>query len=203
MDELKVDPEVAESRKAARDILPLILNRWSPRSFTPEPVSEDQLMGCLEAARWAPSCNNEQPWRFLYAQKPEDLELFKSCLVEFNQMWAGKAPVLIAVCARRTFSADGSPNAHYAFDAGAAWVLLALEARRMGLFTHGMAGFDKEKATRLLRIPEGFEVLAFVALGRRGPKEALPERMRKTEAPNNRRPVESFAFKGTFPESKA
>ena len=199
MDELKVHPEVAESRKAARDILPLILNRWSPRSFTPEPVSEDQLMGCLEAARWAPSSGNEQPWRFLYARTEGDLARFRSCLVEANQAWANKAPVLIAVCAKKS-SSGGGDNALSAFDTGAAWILLALEARRRGLYTHGMAGFDKEKATRLLKIPEGSEVIAFVALGHRGPAEALPERLQKRELPNGRNPVESFAFEGMYPE---
>ena len=199
MHELTIDPEVAERRKAEREILPLFLNRWSPRSFTAEAVSQEDLMACLEAARWAPSSYNEQPWRFLYAVEPEAKALFTSCLVEFNQAWAGKAPVLLAVCAKRAFSHDGSENRHHAFDAGAAWVLFALEATRRGLCAHAMAGFEVEKAQRALLIPEGFEVLAFVALGHRGPKETLPERMRKGEVPNGRNPVESFAFEGTFP----
>jgi len=201
MDEMDVDREVAESRKPDRDILPLFLNRWSPRSFTSEKVPEEQLLACLEAAGWAPSSNNEQPWRFLFARSEEDLALFRSCLVEFNQAWANRAPVLIAVCARTAFSRDGSPNATCAFDTGAAWMLFALEARRRGLYTHGMAGFNKEKATRLLRVPEEHEVIAFVALGHRGPAEALPERLRQRETPSGRKPVESYAFEGAFPES--
>lgn len=200
MDELILDPEVAEHRKTAREVLPLFLNRWSPRSYAGDPVREEDLMACLEAARWAPSSYNEQPWRFLYAAKPEDLARFTSCLVEFNRAWAAKAPVLLAVCAKRAFSHDGSANRNHAFDAGAAWVLFALEARRRGLYAHAMAGYDDEKARQLLRVPEGYEILAFVALGHRGPKEALPERMQKGETPNGRRPVQEFAFEGLFPE---
>lgn len=202
MDELTINPEVEELRRTPFDILPLVLNRWSPRSFASDPPSEDQLAACFEAARWAPSSNNEQPWRFLYARREEELTLFRSCLVEFNQAWANAAPVLIAVCAKKTFSHDGSPNACHAFDSGAAWMLFALEARRRGLYTHGMAGFDREKAARVLQVPEDFEVLAFVALGHRGPKEALPARLQNREFPSSRNPVESFAFEGAFPETK-
>jgi nitroreductase len=201
MEELVLDPEVAGFRKPLCDVLPLILNRWSPRSFTAEPVGDDQLAACLEAARWAPSSNNEQPWRFLCARREEDLALFRSCLVEFNQAWANAAPVLIAVCAKKSFTRDGSPNACHAFDSGAAWMLFALEARRRGLYTHGMAGFDREKAAHALRVPEDFEVMAFVAMGNRGPKEALPERLQAREFPSGRNPVASFAFEGGFPES--
>jgi nitroreductase len=200
MHELILDAEVAEHRKADSEVLPLILNRWSPRSYSGDPMSEEDLMACLEAARWAPSSYNEQPWRFLYAVSPEDRARFASCLVEFNQVWAGKAPVLLAVCAKRAFSHDGSENRNHAFDAGAAWVLFALEARRRGLYAHAMAGYDDEKARQVLRVPEGYEVLAFVALGRRGPKEALPEQMQKGEAPNGRKPVGEFAFDGAFPK---
>lgn len=201
MHELTLDPEVAEHRTAAHGVLPLFVNRWSPRSYAGEPVSEEDLMACLEAARWAPSSNNEQPWRFLYAVKPEDLVRFASCLVEFNQIWAGKAPVLLAVCAKRAFSRDGGENPNRAFDAGAAWVCFALEARRRGLYAHAMGGYDGDRARQVLRVPEGYEVLAFVALGHRGPKDALPERMQKSEAPNGRQPVGEFAFEGTFPFS--
>lgn len=201
MHEMDLAPEVAEKRRTSRDILPLFLNRWSPRSFTAEPVRDEDLMACLEAARWAPSSNNEQPWRFLFARTPADLERFATCLVEFNQQWARKAPVLLAVCARKTFSFDGSENRHHAFDAGAAWVSFALEATRRGLYAHGMAGFDLEKARQVLEVRGPFEVLAFVALGHRGPREALPERLREREGPNDRKPLESFAFEGAFPDA--
>ena len=200
MKEMLIAEDVAAHRRPDRDVLPLFLNRWSPRSFTEESVDPAALEACFEAARWAPSSSNEQPWRFLYARTEEDRRLFASCLVEFNQLWAGKAPVLVAVCARTRFAESGEPNRHGAFDTGAAWVLLALEATRRGLYAHAMAGFDEACAREILRIPADHDILCFVALGHAGRPEALPERMRKSETPRGRRPAAEFVTEGAFPK---
>lgn len=200
MHELTLTPEAAEYRRSSHSIMPLFLNRWSPRSFTSEPVREEDIAACFEAARWAPSSYNEQPWRFIFARKEEDLERFRTCLVDFNRLWADSAPVLVAVCAKKHFTSTGEENRHFAFDTGAAWALLALEATRRGLSAHGMAGFDGDRAKDLLRVPDGFEVICFVAIGHRGERTALPERMRKVEAPNQRRPLGTIVHEASFPD---
>ncbi len=200
MHELTLTPEAAEHRRSSHSIMPLFLNRWSPRSFTSESVAEEDLMACFEAARWAPSSYSEQPWRFIFARKEADLVRFRSCLVEFNRLWANRAPVLVAVCARRRFTSSGEENRHFAFDTGAAWALLALEATRRGLSAHGMAGFDGERARNLLNVPEGYDVMCFVALGHRGEKNVLPERMQKNEAPNQRKALSTMVHEASFPD---
>lgn len=175
------------------------MDRWSPRAFSGEPLREGTLATLFEAARWSPSCFNEQPWIFLYAESPLDHALFASCLVEFNQKWAAKAPVLAFVLAKKRFAKTGEPNRWAAFDAGAAWMSLALQARKIGLYTHAMAGFDEEKAYEALRVPrEEYDILAAVAIGRHGDPEDLPPEMRKNEAPSGRKPPSEVAHEGPF-----
>jgi nitroreductase len=200
MHELTLTPEAAEHRRSSHGIMPLFLNRWSPRSFTSETVREEDLMACFEAARWAPSSYNEQPWRFIFARKEADLVRFRSCLVEFNRLWADRAPVLVAVCASRRFTASGEDNRHFAFDTGAAWALLALEAARRGLSAHGMAGFDGERAKNTLNVPDGYDVMCFVALGHRGERNVLPEKMQRLEAPNRRKALNTMVYEASFPD---
>jgi nitroreductase len=195
----KMVPEVAAARNPDHPIPPLFLNRWSPRSFLPEPVPALELAACFEAARWAPSSYNEQPWRFLFASSEGDRKTFLACLAPFNRDWASGAPILMALCTKEAFSHDGSPNPCCELDAGAAWMAFALEARRRGYHTHGMAGIMREEAILRLRVPEGFRVLCFIAMGRRGPAEALPEETRKREVPSPRKPVAEFALEGGFP----
>ena len=191
--------DVMGSRSPERPVPSIFLSRWSPRSFLPDPIPNEDLMGCFEAARWAPSSFNEQPWRFLYAASEEDRKNFLACLALFNRAWASRAPVLVALCAKEAFRRDGSANACCDLDAGAAWMSFSLEARRRGYHTHGMAGFLKDETVRLLRVPDGFHVRCFIAVGKRGPVEALPESDREREVPSPRKPLEEIALEGGFP----
>jgi nitroreductase len=167
-------------------------DRWSPRAFDPSPISAWQVEALFEAARWAPSCMNEQPWRFRYAVTPEARARVVDTLTPRNQEWARLAPLLAFATCRTTFSKNDRPNRHAGFDTGAAWMALALQARRLGLHAHAMAGFDLEKARALLGLPDsGWDVLCCIAVGRRGDAEALPEHHRNGEHPNDRQdPVE-------------
>ncbi len=175
----------------------MFTDRWSPRSFRPEPLTSEELQSLFEAARWAPSCYNEQPWLFLYATSAADRERFASALVEKNRQWACGAPLLLFVLARKNFLKNGRPNRHGAFDAGAAWVSLALQARKLGLHAHAMAGFSQERAFEILRVaPEEFEIMAAVAVGRRGEAELLPSDLAAAEAPNDRKPLAEVARPG-------
>jgi nitroreductase len=177
----------------------MFLDRWSPRAFVDEPIAEHQVQSLFEAARWAPSCYNEQPWLFIYAVGREDRERFATALVVKNRLWATRAPLLIFVLARRNFAATGKPDRHAAFDAGAAWMSLALQARKLGLHAHAMAGFDQGKAYEILGVPrEEFEVMAAVAVGRRGDESQLPDDLAAKEAPNTRKPLAEVALQGRY-----
>jgi nitroreductase len=179
----------------------MFLDRWSPRAFSPEPVGEQELAALFEAARWAPSCFNEQPWLFLFGRQKEDLERFRSLLVEGNRAWADSAPVLGVIFARRNFDRNGKPNRHYAFDTGAAWLSLALQARKLGLYTHAMGGFDENGSYELLGVPKGrFEAMAAIAIGRRGEAGRLPENLAQKEIPSERKPLIEVAIEGRFTE---
>lgn len=184
-------------RQSELPIDPMFLDRWSPRAFSSKPLDEDQIRVLFEAARWAPSCYNEQPWLFRYARSEPDLARFRSLLVEGNRVWAGAAPLLILVLARRHFARTGEPNRWAEFDCGAAWMSLALQARRLGLYTHAMAGFDESKTYEVLGISrEAFSAVAMIAVGRLGDPRSLPEKLASGEHPNNRRPLERIAAEG-------
>lgn len=188
-----------QTRKSEYDINPLILERWSPRSMTGEEISDEKLMTLFEAARWAPSSFNNQPWRFIYAKRntPEWDKLF-SLLVEANQQWAKNASVLVVVVARKKAEYKDSDYPTYAFDAGSSWENLAIEAVSRGLVTHGMAGFDYEKARLDLEVPDIFEVMAMIAIGKQDSKEKLPEELQKNEVPSDRKPLSEIVMKGKF-----
>ena len=181
-------------RAPASDVDAMFLDRWSPRALSPVPISEHQLAALFEAARWAPSCYNEQPWLFLYATGTEDRKRFASALVEKNRAWAGRAPLLVFLATRRHFASNGKPNRHAGFDAGAAWMSLALQARRLGLHAHAMAGFDQDRARAVLGLDEQeYDIMAAIAVGWRIEPDSLPEEFRPQEQPNNRRPTQEIA----------
>ena len=189
---------MAESKPPGRvpewDVDEMFVDRWSPRSFTGEPIPDDQVRSLFEAARWAPSCYNDQPWLFVYTTSDEGRARFLSTLVESNRRWTKKAPLLVYVAARRRFRHNDKENRHAVFDAGAAWVSLAFQARKLGLYAHAMAGFRKDDAYELLRLNhEEYHILAAIAVGRRGPASALPEDLRKSETPNSRKPHSDVA----------
>lgn len=187
---------VANERRPAYDIDSVYINRWSTRSFLNKPVEDQVLLGVMEAARWAPSAFNYQPWKFIIARTEEDRQKFYSFISEFNLAWCKAAPVLIMV-ASHTASERGDFPSH-AFDTGAAWGFLSLEATRKGLATHPMTGFDFAKAREILNIPDDYQLQALVALGYPGPKEILPEALQERERPSDRNAVEQSLFEGGF-----
>jgi nitroreductase len=200
----EISPEVAAMRQADYPLDAVFLNRWSPRAFSSREVPEDVMLAAFEAARWAASSFNEQPWRFVIARSEEDRKRFLSFLMEANQVWAKDAPVLIVVCSKKTFSHNGSPNRVYQFDAGAASAYLALGATLNGLIVHGMAGFDQDGARATLGLPTDFEPIAVFALGYHGDAAQLPEEIAAREVPIGRRPVKDSIMEGRFivPEEK-
>ena len=189
----------SEFRKSDYPIDKIFLDRWSPRAMLGEPISDEELFTLFEAARWAPSNNNEQPWRFVYAKKgTKDFDKFFNLLIEFNQLWCKNASVLICLIAKKTFSNNNSYNRNNMSDSGSAWENLALQASTMGLVAHGMGGYDVEKAHKDLKVPDDYEVVHMIAIGKPSSVDVLPERMQKSEAPNSRKPVNEIAFEGEF-----
>jgi nitroreductase len=178
-------------------VLPAILNRWSPRSFSDPEVSPADLARVFEAARWAPSSNNEQPWRFLAGVRNSSThQKIASTLGGFNQAWAPQAPVLILGVAKTAFSHNGVPNAYALYDLGASAALLVLQAAALGLATHQMAGYDHDAARQALEIPEDYALGSVIALGYQGEPAALAnERMLAQEvSPRQRKPLKDFVF---------
>ncbi|WP_027091394.1 nitroreductase family protein [Cohnella thermotolerans] len=191
--------EVAQVRQAAYPIDPAVLNRWSPRSFLEKEVPENTLLSVLEAAHWAPSAFNAQPWRFIVARTREQREKFFPFIGEFNRSWCEKAPVLVLIVSKTVTDKGEFPS--HAFDTGAAWGFLALEAAKQGLATHAMTGFDFAKAREILEIPEDHAIQALVAIGYQGAKENLPEGIRAREVPSQRVPVKDVLYEGSFGKS--
>lgn len=190
-------PQVQEHRKAEYDIDPVFLNRWSPRSYKPDPVADDVLYSLFEAARWAPSGNNEQPWRFIVARTKEEKERFYPFIMEGNRIWCEQAPVLVLLVSK-TIGSRGTSLRTHAFDAGTAWGYLALEATRKGLVTHAMGGFDRDKAREVLGIPEEYEPQIVISIGYQGDKEALPEALQEREKPSGRIAMSEIVHEGVF-----
>jgi nitroreductase len=174
----------------------LIRRRWSPRIFSDQEVPSEELTRLFEAARWAASSSNEQPWRFIVGRRGDETykKIFDS-LVEFNQMWVKTAPVLMVSIAKKTFTSNGSPNRYAMHDVGAASATLALQATADGLHIHSMGGFDQEQVRASFAIPSDYEIGAAIALGYFGNPDDLHERMRKNEvAPRERKPLEALVF---------
>jgi len=177
------------------DILHLIKTRWSPRAFTPVPLAKEELMPLFEAARYAPSCYNEQPWRFILATSPEELAAMQEILFENNRLWAKNAGALVLIIAKKTFSLDGKDNYWHMFDAGTAWGYLSLEAEKRGLLTHCMGGFSKKKAQERYGLGEDFAPLAIVAIGKQGEPSSLPKELLEREHPGTREPLASLFYR--------
>jgi len=179
----------------------LIRGRWSPRAFADKPVPQSTLRSIFEAARWAPSSNNEQPWAYLVAAK-EDHDSFEkvlSVLVEFNATWAKGAPVLAIAVAELAFAKNNAPNRNAQYDTGAATALLCVEATAHGLSVHQMAGFDPEKARQVFGIPAEWEAIAALAIGYPGDPASLPQPLKDREmAPRTRKPISEFVMAGRW-----
>lgn len=189
----------SEKRKADHEVDRLFLDRWSPRAMSGEAVSQEDLLSLFEAARWAPSSYNNQPWRMLYAHRDtEHWPLFFDRLVEFNQDWAKNAGVLVLFVSKTHFDFNGEPSVTHSFDTGAAWENLALQGRLKGLVVHGMQGFDYERARTALKIPEGFQVEAMIAIGKPADPATLADDLRAKEMPSDRRKLEQTICEGPF-----
>lgn len=179
----------------------LLERRWSPRAFSSQAVEPDKLRSLLEAARWAASSFNAQPWNFLIARR-EDKDPFEkllNCLVPGNIAWAKQAPVLMLSVAKLNFDHNSRPNPHAWHDVGQAVANLTVQATVLGLEVHQMAGFDPQRAREQFHIPEGYDPVAMIALGYSGDLESLPEPLREKELqPRSRKPLESFVFAGEW-----
>jgi nitroreductase len=192
-------------RHADHPIDPLFLERWSPRAFDGSAIPDEDLLAMFEAARWAPSAFNSQPWRFLYAKRGDaDWARFLSLLIPWNQGWAHSASVLVYILSDTLPMTDRktgapAPSTTHSFDAGAAWVSLALQATRMGYRAHGMSGIQYELARAELAIPDRYSLNAACVIGRIGDPAQLDEKLRAREAPSDRKPLEEFVFRGNFP----
>lgn len=190
-------------RTADHPVEPVFLERWSPRAFTGEEISEHTLRTMFEAARWAPSSYNSQPWRFIYARRDNThWDKFLGLLNEYNQSWVKTASAIIFIVSAETMHIPGKEGAipayNHSFDAGAAWGYLALQATYMGWAAHAMAGFDHDRAYAELKIPPGYRVEVAVAIGRKGPTDLLPEALQAREVPSDRKKLAETVFEGQF-----
>lgn len=194
-------PDALETLKHAPSttgVEELLRRRWSPRTFSDRKVSAEHLKKLFEAASWAASSYNEQPWRFLVGRKGDETykKIFDT-LVEFNQSWARSAPVLILSVGKKTFAHNGASNHYGLHDTGAATANLALQATALGMHTHSMAGFDNEMARNSFNIPADYDLGAVTAIGYLGDAAALPEHLQKMEtSPRERKPLREFVFSG-------
>jgi nitroreductase len=177
----------------------MFVDRWSPRAMSGAAVSEAELQVLFEAARWAPSAGNFQPWRILYAHRDSaHWETYFGLLWEPNRLWAHQAGVLLLLVSQTINPTTKAPVSTHSFDTGAAWQSLALQGFHSGFVVHGMAGFDHERAREALKIPAEFQPEAMVAVGRPGAIEALPEKFQAREFPSDRRPLSQTVCEGLF-----
>lgn len=179
------------------------LDRWSPRAFRSDQISEATLLTLLEAARWAPSSYNSQPWRFVYARRDTPhWEQFLGFLNEFNRSWAKHAAAIVIVLSKSTFTPPGGaaevPAPTHSFDTGAAWGYLALQASLSGWHAHGLAGIERETIRRELAVPDVYSIEAGIAIGRAGDKASLPETLQAREVQSQRNPLAAIAAEGRF-----
>lgn len=187
------------ARQPDHPVEPLFVERWSPRSFLPEPVPDAVLQSAFEAARWAPSASNAQPWRFLVARRGDaHWEAFVSLLAPRNALWARQASALIVILSALRLERRGAvvENVSHSFDAGAAWTNFAHQALLLGWHTHGIGGFDRAAARERLAVPDDFAIEAIAALGRQGDLDTLHADFHATESPSGRRPLGETVFAG-------
>ena len=190
-------------RTAEFPVHPSFTQRWSPRAFTGKTLAEPELMRLFEAARWAPSASNTQPWRFVYGLAGSaGFNTILQTLVPFNRGWAHRASALVAVLSATVSTPPGAveakPSPQHAFDTGAAWMSLALQAHHMGWCAHAMGGFDKDALRQALSVPDIFALHCVVALGEQGDKTVLEDSLQARETPNGRQPLSAMVCEGRF-----
>lgn len=181
----------------------VIASRWSGRAYdATKSVSKDQVISLLEAARWAPSCFGDEPWRYVVSNKADNLPAWQAafdCLVQGNQGWAVNAPVLLLICADTLFRHNDKPNKWAAYDTGAATENLCLQATALGLMAHQMGGFDADKARQTFKVPERYQILAMVTVGYQAAVEGLAEDVKERElAARSRKPLGELFFDGAW-----
>lgn len=190
---------MADSRQSTYPIHNLLLTRHSSRAFSEERLSEAELMSLFEAARWAPSSYNNQPWRFIYVRRGDpEWDSFFNALSDFNKSWCKNADTLVAVISRNNFERNNKPSITARFDTGAAWMSLAIEAHSRGLVAHGMEGIDYAAVKKNLDIPDGYTVEAMVALGKQGDINSLSPELKSREELSQRKPLNEIISKGKF-----
>jgi len=195
---------MSKQRANAQSIIhPILADRWSPRAFdAAKPVEHEKLLTCLEAARWAPSCFGDEPWRFIVCDRTSDESTWKqmlTCLAQKNQEWAKNAPVLLLACSASVFRKNGNPNRWGSYDTGAASISLCLQAEALGLVTHQMGGFDADAARQTFHIPDDFTPMAAMALGYQADADILDEGFRSIEvAERSRQPMGECFFAGRW-----
>ncbi|MDP8567209.1 nitroreductase family protein [Methylophilus aquaticus] len=181
----------------------LLANRWSGRAYdASKSVSSTQVISLLEAARWAPSCFGDQPWRYVVCNKAENMQAWQAafdCLVAANQSWAVNAPVLLLICTDTLFSHNQKANKWGPYDTGAATENLCLQATALGLMAHQMGGFDADKARVAFKVPERYQILPMVAVGYQAPVDTLTDELKEREvAPRSRKTLGELFFNGTW-----
>lgn len=200
---MEISPEIKKYRKLNYPIHPLLHNRWSPRAMTGEPMTDEELFPLFEAARWAPSSYNNQPWIILYAKRDTpEWDLFYSLMVDFNQKWTKNASALVVMASHNLYELNQKPAPTHSYDTGAAWMSIALEGSARGYVVHGMSGFDYEKARQVLNIPKDYTVEAMAAIGKRAPKEVLPPEIQAKEFPSPRKELAEIICNGKFVAQK-
>lgn len=191
--------KIENYRKVENNVDKIFVNRWSPRAMSGEKVNKKELMSLFEAARWAPSSSNEQPWRFVYVlRESKRWNDFFSLLDAGNQTWIEKAGALIVVISRKTWEEDNTFNPTHSLDTGAAWENFALQGSLSGLVVHGLAGFDYDKMNQMLKLDENYNVEMMIAIGKPGKLEDLPEKYRPRENPKGRNELSEFVFEEEF-----
>ena len=187
------------ARLPEAEVDPLFIDRWSRRSISERGLTPRQIATLFEAARWAPSASNVQPWLFVYASQPESLAKARTLLKETNLRWAVRAPLLVFVFARTRHPETGAPLRTAQFDTGAAWQSLALQAHKLGLSTRAMGGIHHEQTYDTFGVPvDDFVSMAGIAIGYPAEREALPADLHDKEQPNTRKSVKEFAFEGSY-----
>jgi len=198
MPRVLIDIRGRDFRRPDHDIQPFFVDRWSPRAMTGEEITREELARMFEAARWAMSSMNNQPWRFLYAfRNTPHWQTFYNLLTPGNQAWCKDAAALLVVLSKTTFD-NGKPARTHSYDTGAAWYSFALQGVTSGLVVHGMQGFSYDRAKEDLGVPDGYEVEAMIAVGRPGEPDGLPQALQEREQPSQRKKVGEFAFEGGF-----
>ena len=195
--------EQIQKRKTEYDIDKIFVERSSPRAMSGEEISDSELMPLFEAARWAPSNSNNQPWRFVYAKRnTENWDKFFDLLMEGNKTWAKNASALVIMLSRKRMEYKDYPNKTHSFDTGSAWMSLAIEGARRNLVVHGMGGFDYDKAKEMLGLTDLYNVEAMAAIGKYADKKVLTPKDQEREKPSLRKKVNEIAFEGKFDSEK-